>query len=114
MENIRIKVKDDFTEYPGTRFRKHSDNSAEQFYEEHLDPKFEEAMEKGVFMVVDLDGCAGFASSFLDQAFGSLAHKYGLDEVEDRLVITSNECPSYIRDIKESMQEWHEMGPPKR
>jgi hypothetical protein len=114
MEKIRIKVKDDFTEYPGTRFRKHSDNSAEQFYEEHLNPKFQQAKDGGTFLIVDLDGCAGFASSFLDQAFGSLAHKHGLEEVENRMLITSNECPSYIKDIMESMREWHELGPPKR
>ena len=43
MDNICINIKNDFSDSPGARYRKDGPNSGQQFYEEILKNKFEEA-----------------------------------------------------------------------
>lgn len=101
-----------FTEYPGPRYKAQGQDSGEEFYEEILKPKFEEiesAQKKGQrkILQVNLDNTAGYASSFLDEAFGNLAYDYGGDFVVEHLEIISNEEPDWIQIIlHETIPEW--------
>lgn len=103
---IKIKFTKDFTPYPGGRSRKVGDHSAEEFYEDVLQPKYKEAKEGKTQLTVDLDGSAGYAGSFLDEAFGRLGHEFGFDDVKERLVIVSTEEPYLVDDIMQSVEEW--------
>jgi hypothetical protein len=55
---------------------------------------------------IDLDGAAGYAGSFLDEAFGRLGHEFGLDECKKRLEFVTNEEPYLRDDIFGSIEEW--------
>ena len=58
----------DYSEYPGPRYNSQGPDSGEKFYVEKLNPVFSKCIECGSVLVVNLDGTAGFASSFLDEA----------------------------------------------
>jgi len=106
MEKIKIKFTEDFTPYPGGRSRKSSDDSAEEFYEDVLQPNFKQAVEEDKKLSIDLDGSAGYAASFLNEAFGRLGHEFGLEECKNRLEFVSNEEPYLRDDIFQSIEEW--------
>ncbi len=72
-------------------------DSAKEFFEELLEPRFKEAVAAGKVLRVDLDGGYGYAASFLDEAFGGLARKYGPEKVREHIEIESDEEP-YLRD----------------
>jgi len=61
--------------------------------------------EKGEKLEIDLDGTEGYATSFLDEAFGGLARKYGKEKVIKSLVFISYEEPYLIDEIKSYMNE---------
>jgi hypothetical protein len=100
-----VSVARDFSPHPGPRRRDEGLNSGEEFLETLLEPKFIEARRSSEKVVVDLDGCSGFATSFLEAVFGGLARKYGIDEVLRHTEIVSRDEPmlkdeieAYIRD----------------
>ena len=71
-----ISIADDFTKYPGGRYRKHGKGSGEEFRENFLVPN----IEKQEQITIVLDGTAGYSSSFLEEAFGGLVRRgYGRD-----------------------------------
>lgn len=105
MEKINLKFAVDFTQYPGGRSRSTGDNSAEEFYEDVLQGKFKQAVEEDKILSIDLDGAAGYAGSFLDEAFGRLGHEFGLEECKKRLEITGKEG-RYLETIFQSIEEW--------
>lgn len=102
----------DFTEYPGPRYRKQGEHSGELFFQEILLPQFREIKadhDRGKFrkLEIDLDNTAGYASSFLDEAFGNLAYEFGGQFVKDHLDIVSKEEPDWIQIIfNETIPEW--------
>ncbi len=84
-----LSVARDFSEYPGGRFRRISENSGEQFREEFLLP----AIHTGQKVIVNLDGVVGYGSSFLEEAFGGLVRAMGWvtrSEVDSALTIESS------------------------
>lgn len=102
----------DFTEYPGPRYKEQGPHSGELFYEEILKPNFEIIQKRSkdnvhMILQINLDNTAGYASSFLDEAFGNLAYDYGKQFVIAHLDIISNEEPDWIDIIKnQTIQEW--------
>lgn len=102
---ITIKISKDFTDTPGARVYNDGEFSGEEFYDKLLKPKFEEAKRHGTKLMVDLDGTNGYASSFLNEAFGRLGNEYGPDLVWESLEITSLEVPKYIQKVKEAVYE---------
>lgn len=97
----------DFTEYPGPRYDEQGPESGEKFYVEKLNPLFLKCYRDGKKLVVNLDGTAGFASSFLDEAFGQLTYDFGADLLDEYLIIESGDEPEWPRMIKEeSIPQW--------
>lgn len=90
-----IKVKEDFSEYPGLRHCSISDKSGEEFYHKILNSRFKEAYESNSKLVVNLDDTSGYASSFLDEAFGNLVYDFTLGEVQKRISIVSEDEPDW-------------------
>jgi hypothetical protein len=57
----------DFTKFPGPRFKKLGPGSGEEFRDDYLIPAIK---EHGSNIDLNLDGAAGYGSSFLEEAFG--------------------------------------------
>ena len=96
-----------------------NDDSGEDFYHKILNEKFKKAFDEKVELEVNLDGPDGYASSFLDEAFGNLVFDFGLKNVKSRVKIISNEEPEWIEMIeKETFNEWERRRtnnqPPKK
>ncbi len=97
----------DFTEYPGPRYDEQGPESGERFYVEKLNPQFLKCYNERKCLVVNLDGTAGFASSFLDEAFGQLTFDFGAALLNNYLIIESVDEPEWPRMIKEeSIPQW--------
>jgi hypothetical protein len=79
-----ISIANDFTKYPGGRYRKHGKGSGEEFREEFLVP----ALDRREPLTIILDGTAGYSSSFLEEAFGGLTRRgFAKDVLHDLLKI---------------------------
>ena len=96
-----ISIAKDFSITPGARYRREGKWSGEEFYEDILLPAFIAAQQAGVKLMIDLDGTSGYATSFLEQAFGTLAIKFGIDEVQDRLSFKTIDEPLLEEEIDE-------------
>ncbi len=60
-------------------------------------------------VTVDLDGAAGYAASFLEEAFGGLARRLSAARVKERLRLVSTEQPELIDEINgfiDDMEQW--------
>lgn len=86
---IEINIAKDFSRTPFGRYVSDSPFSAEKFRKELLAPAFKNAEDK---VSVDFTGIAlGIGSSFLEEAFGGLVRKEGVekDVLKKRLIIKS-------------------------
>lgn len=101
----KIKISTDFTETPGARFREDGEFSAQEFLEDILLAKFEEAVNKNGLLEVDLDDVWGYASSFISGSFGKLSKDKGKDLVLKHITWKSNDDPLLIDKIKAIIEE---------
>ncbi|EOR96498.1 hypothetical protein ADIARSV_0282 [Arcticibacter svalbardensis MN12-7] len=98
---MTISVLNDFTEYPGLRNCSISEFSGEEFYHDHLNNGFKESYDKKEKLIINLDGTGGYASSFLDEAFGNLVYDFTLNVVKSNIEIISDEEPHWKDMIEE-------------
>ena len=63
---------------------------------------FEDAKDNSE-ITINLDGTEGYATSFLDEAFGGLARKFGVERCLKRIKFISAEEPLLIEEIKNYM-----------
>ena len=104
---IRMAVRE-FTTHPGPRKRADATDSGEQFLQDFLLPRFREAQKAHAILTVDLDGVAGYPTSFLEEAFGGLAREFGPELVAENLEFVCDDEPylndeirDYIRDARQ-------------
>ncbi|TRZ45136.1 STAS-like domain-containing protein [Robertkochia solimangrovi] len=103
-----IQIKD-FSEYPGLRHCSISDDSGEEFYHKILNKEFKDSYEKKEKIEVNLDYTAGYAPSFLDEAFGNLIYDFGIEAVKENLIIVSDQEPDLKEMIvNETFVQWQE------
>lgn len=91
MSEIKIIIRSEFSDSPGARYKKDGPFSGEEFYENFLEPRFKEAVDKHVQLLIDLDGVWGYPSSFVSGSFGKLSIKYGAKKVLDIINFISQE-----------------------
>lgn len=110
MEKQAIKLMVmDYSMSPGPRYCSQGDDSGEDFYHTKLNEAFNKALTENKILEVNLDGPDGYASSFLDEAFGNLVYDFGIDTVSQNLLVISNEEPEWLDMLKdETFQEWEE------
>jgi hypothetical protein len=96
---ITINIAKDYTKSPGGRFIQDGEHSGEDFRENHLLPKYNEAKSKKQKLIVNLDGGYGYPTSFLEEAFGGLARELCDKEILN-IKIISDEEPELIERIK--------------
>ncbi len=96
---ISIIISSDFSDTPGGRYINESTFSGEEFREKILLPKYEEAIEKHEKLLIDFDGCFGFGTSFLEEAFGGLVREHSIMGMLNHIEIKSTEdetIPNYV------------------
>ncbi|GAB2621580.1 STAS-like domain-containing protein [Emticicia sediminis] len=103
METILLSVAKDFSTTPGPRYDWEGSFCGEHFRENVLKPKIEEALKGNKKLKIDLDGTAGFGTSFLEEAFGGLVRNNGYtsNQILDTIDIKSEEEDFWIERIKE-------------
>lgn len=102
-----ISVLDNFSEFPALRHCNISDESGEKFYHKVLNKAFKEAYDNNEKLTVNLDATAGYASSFLDEAFGNLVFDFTLDVVKSKIEIISEQEPHWKEMILEqTFPQW--------
>jgi hypothetical protein len=110
-----ISVLEDFSEFPALRHCNISDESGEKFYHNVLNKAFKEAYDLNEKLIVNLDATAGYASSFLDEAFGNLVYDFTLDIVKSNTEIISEQEPHW-KDmiINQTYPQWEARRKNKR
>jgi hypothetical protein len=78
MPDYDLSVARDFSRTPGSRYMSEGEHSGELFRREKLLPLVKRAMNEGVALKLDLDGTAGYGTSFLEEAFGGLVREDGI------------------------------------
>ena len=89
MDEITIDVAKDFTRYPGGRYRAKGDWTGEEFRDDRLLP----ALESGAHITVNMNNLFTILPSFLDEAFGNIVEKIGLEEFQRRITIILTDDP---------------------
>lgn len=93
MSTTVISIAKQFSPTPAGRYRSDGPFPGERFRDEVLVPELEKPDN---VVTVDLDGTAGFGSSFLEEAFGGLVRKgFSPALLRQRLQIKSGR-PSYL------------------
>lgn len=99
MNDIIIDIKKDFSDSPGARYRKDGPHSGEEFFEDLLKPRFDEAVRNKVKLIINLDGVWGYPSSFVSGSFGKLSLEMGKDVVLSTIVFISDESKTRLSRI---------------
>jgi STAS-like domain of unknown function (DUF4325) len=103
---ITITIANDFSKSPGPRLKVEGAFSGEKFREEILTPKVAEALRDSKVLLIDLDGTAGYGTSFLEEAFGGLIRHdmYSYEDLKKILRFKSQEEPYLIEEV------WKDIG----
>lgn len=100
-ENIvTINIASQFTTTPGARYITDGNFSGQEFRDNYLVPLFLKGKEIDKIIII-LDGVEGYATSFLEEAFGGLARLYGKDTCNKKLEFVSQEDKLLIDEINE-------------
>jgi len=105
VQKIELSIAAEFTVTPGPRKRSEGEFSGEEFLESLLRQRFVSALDAGSVLSVNLDGAAGYPSSFLEEAFGGLAREFGTQRVLANLEITCSDEPYLADDISKYIRE---------
>ena len=93
---MELKISRDYSKMPGGRYRKDGSYSGEDFREKHLIPLYERAKESGEILIVNFDGGYGYATSFLEEAFGGLVRSLGDRSILSHLEFVSDDDSNTI------------------
>ena len=101
---ITINIASEFSDTPGARYKKEDPFSGEEFREQFLEKHFEDEGDNEKIKIV-LDGVEGYATSFLEETFGGLGRKYGVERVRKRFEFVSDEDPLLISEINKYIDD---------
>jgi len=102
---IRLSIARDFSETPGPRSREEGEFSGEEFLDTLLLLKFEQALSGNDKLFVDLDGTEGYATSFLEAAFGGLCRKFDPGTVLRIIEFKSDDEPRLVTEVRNYIQD---------
>ena len=86
-----IRICTDFSDAPGGRYKSEGEHSGQEFREDVLLPKLREAVKEDGVVLIDFDGCYGFGTSFLEEAFGGIVRESQKKGIMKYLEIKSKE-----------------------
>jgi hypothetical protein len=72
MEVTKIKIAKDYSATPGPRSISEGSFSADIFRQKILAQAVKNVIDNDEILIIDLDGTAGYAPSFLEESFGGL------------------------------------------
>jgi hypothetical protein len=106
---VELHISKDFSKTPGPRYISEGMYSGEHFRDSCLYDKVKQAIEEGTILKVYLDNTLGYATSFLEEAFGGLIIERDLNYYDIRKVlkIVSTEEEYLIDDIKKYLSDAH-------
>lgn len=107
MKIIEFSIANQFSETPGARYRSDGKYSGQEFYEDKLKSLFDDCIKNGSKLEINLDGTNGYATSFLDEAFGRLAEDFTPEVVFSNLQLISIEEPHLLNEIKDYISNAH-------
>jgi hypothetical protein len=92
MSEVIISIAQDFSPFPGGRYRADGPFSGEKFRDDILLPALVDAEKNGSRVIVILDGAVGYSSSFLEEVFGGLVRLNCIAprKIENMLRIVAN------------------------
>lgn len=107
--NVRFSVAKQFSETPGPRYSEEGDFSGQELRKKHLCPALHAVKKEGGTLTVDLDGTAGYGTSFLEEAFGGLIREdhFPFEELKRILIIHSAEEDYLVDDIWGYIEDAH-------
>jgi hypothetical protein len=106
MDKITLNIAEEFSKIPGVRELVEGDFPGERFLNDLLLPRFELAIKEKKKLEIDLNGAAGFTTSFLESAFGGLTRIYkDKSLILNNIIFISNEDPFLVDDIKEYIRD---------
>lgn len=107
---IQIKIASAFSTCPGPRYIIEGDYSGQLFRETILKEAIKGAIEAKCKISVDLDGTAGYGTSFLEESFGGLIREdhIAYADIKRYLEIISKDEPNLIDDINAYLEDAHE------
>ena len=107
MEQIKLIVAKDYSSAPGPRYKHEGDWSGQIFRKELLSPLVRKAIQENKLLFVDLDGTAGYGTSFLEEAFGGLIReeKISYDVIKKVILLKSDEEPYLLEDIENYLKD---------
>lgn len=94
---VTIRIASQFSRFPAGRFNADGPYSGQAFRDRFLVP----ALGKGKPFIVELDGTAGFGSSFLEEAFGGLVRAGCSPDIILGLMTLKSSDESLVEEIKE-------------
>lgn len=103
---LSISVAMNFSKTPGPRFVRQGPHSGQKFRSSVLAPALN-TLPNGGALIVDLDGTAGYGSSFIDEAFGGLIRSEGFSRQSllDSIQIKSDEEIELIEDVRQAFMD---------
>ncbi len=93
-----------YTDAPGGRFILDGPFSGEDFRENILKPLIKKLNNNEKLHIV-FDGAYGYATSFLEEAFGGLARQLGSKETLDLFYLESNDEPEIIDRVEQYIKD---------
>jgi hypothetical protein len=101
----RIVVATDFCETPGPRSPDEGEFSGIEFLRSLLAPRFNEARQEKGKLFIDLDNTEGYATSFLEAAFGGLAREFDQEDILQNISLKSDDEDYLIEEIHKYIKE---------
>lgn len=107
MNNPILLTVSDFSKSPGPRYKYLGPYAGEEYRDSVLLPAFNTAREAKTKLIVNLDlsGDDGYGSSFLDESFGELVRRFGLEEVQRILEFRAPNEPWWIDEVRFIMND---------
>jgi hypothetical protein len=101
MSRMTLRVAEQFSSTPGSRYESEGDFSGEVFRRDVLLPRLRDAIASHRRLLIDLDGTAGYGTSFLEEAFGGLVRENHVSAAQLRAVLDlkSDEEDYLVEDI---------------
>lgn len=102
-------VATEFSRTPSARTENEGKNPGEKL-RKILVPLLMECISQKEQLIVDLDGTAGYGTSFLEEVFGGLIReeKFKYQDLKDYLDFISEEEPDLIDEIWQDIEDAHE------
>lgn len=96
---INFSIATNYTDTPGARYKSEGNFSGEDFRDNYLIPRINQAKAENTKVEINFDGGFGYPTSFLEEAFGGLVRKTKDKDILSYLTFISNEEPALVNEV---------------